>query len=61
MKIKFLLFGYILQGNASHEISRRNAGPIDGDNLCIIECRGKTQDWTDYATGITTYGNLCFY
>ena len=41
MKILPLLFGYIFQGSAG-------AGPISQTNICITECTGVADDWTDY-------------
>ena len=59
MKILPLLFGYIFQGNTSHEIARRNAGPISATNLCINECTGVADNWTDFSTtGIKVDGEL---
>lgn len=59
MKILPLLFAYIFQRNASHEIARRNAGPISATNLCINECTGVADNWTDFAaTGIKVDGEL---
>ena len=61
MKILPLLFGYIFQGNAGHEIARRNAGPISATNLCINECTGVADDWTNFNDlGIKVDGNLFF-
>ena len=59
MKILPLLFSYIFQGNAGHEIVRRNAGPISATNLCINECTGVADNWKDYAqVGIKVDGEL---
>ena len=58
MKILPLLFGYIFQGHAGHSIAKR-AGPISQTNICINECTGVADDWTDFSTwGIYTNGNL---
>ena len=60
MKILPLFFGYIFQGNAGHEIARRNAGPISATNLCINECTGVSDDWKNFGTngGISLDGEL---
>ena len=47
MKILPLLFGYIFQGGAGHVV-KRNAGPISETNICINECTGVADDWTNY-------------
>ena len=59
MKILRLLLGYIFQGNAGHEIARRNAGPISATYLCVNECTGVTDDWTNFSNkGIKVDGNV---
>ena len=50
MKLLFLL-GYIFQGNDGHAISRRNAGPISATNLCVNECTGVADNWTNFNGG----------
>ena len=45
--------------NESHEIARRNAGPISATNLCINECTGVADNWTDFSvSGIKVDGEL---
>ena len=61
MKLSLFLFFNIFQDSASH-IVKRNAAPIRGDNLCIIECTGVTGDWVNYAnTGIKVDGNYYLF
>ena len=58
MKILPFLFGYIFQGNEGHSIVKR-AGPISQTNICINECTGVADDWTNYNNlGIKVDGNL---
>ena len=60
MKILPFLFGYIFQGNEGHSIVKR-AGPISQTNICINECTGVADDWTNYDNlGIKVDGNLFF-
>ena len=59
MKILPLLFGYIFSLYKSHEIARRNAGSISATNLCINECTGVADNWTDFSvSGIKVDGEL---
>ena len=58
MKILPFLFGYIFQGNAGHSIVKR-AGPISQTNICINECTGVADDWTNFVDkGIKVDGNV---
>ena len=50
MKLSFLL-AYILQGNDGHTINKRNAGSISATNLCVNECTGVADAWTDFNGG----------
>ena len=58
MKLLPFLFGYIFKENAGHSIVKR-AGPISQTNICINECTGVADDWTDVQNiGITVDGNV---
>ncbi len=63
MKLSSLFFGYLAQGITGHDIGRRNAAPISATNLCINECTGVADGWTNYPkskNGIYTDGELFF-
>ena len=56
MKLLPLLFGYIFQGNQG-----KWAGPIIQTDICINECTGVSDDWTNYSNmGIKVDGNVQF-
>ena len=58
MELLPFLFGYIFQGNAGHSIVKR-AGPISQTNICINECTGVSDDWTNFSNkGIKVDGNV---
>ena len=48
MKLLPFLFAGIFQGYSGHTITKRNAGPISATNLCINECTGVADDFTNF-------------